>query len=432
MATKLTTQLAEFARTVQPSDLVSDVLKLSLLDWLSVAIAGQDQPVARSVLSLAREEAGKPEAFLFGADQMAPARMAALVNGTIGHALDYDDTHFAHIGHPSAVVLPAVLAISQSRGLSGKAMQDAAVIGAEASVRIGQWLGRSHYQIGYHQTATAGAFGAGLAAARLLGFDQAQTEATLGLLSTRVSGLKSQFGSMGKPFNAGLAAANAVEAAQLISHGFQPNSAGFEGAQGFGETHSGEGNLADATDGLGVDWRFETVSHKFHACCHGLHAALEAFRAFRGQADKISDIQVKTNPRWLRVCNNENPADGLECKFSYRHVLAMAAYGHDTSGIGAYTSGSATDPQLTAFRGCVEVAGDDDIPETGAELRVRFADGTVQQVNHDLNTPMGLDEKTARIVEKSSRLIGQGKAAKLKRLIDNFGSVEEISAVIKQ
>ncbi|MDP7150879.1 MAG: MmgE/PrpD family protein, partial [Paracoccaceae bacterium] len=98
MATKLTTQLAEFARTAQPSGLVSDVLRLSMLDWLSVAMAGQDQPVARSVLSLAREEAGKPEAFLFGADQMAPARMAALVNGTIGHALDYDDTHFAHIG----------------------------------------------------------------------------------------------------------------------------------------------------------------------------------------------------------------------------------------------------------------------------------------------------------------------------------------------
>lgn len=432
MDRSLTSSLAEFALNAKPNENALAILRLSFLDWLSVALAGQDEPVAKVLRTLAEQEGGTPSAFLFGTDKIAPPRMAAMVNGTIGHALDYDDTHFAHIGHPSAVILPAVLAIAQSRGCDGVSLQKAALIGVEASIRIGLWLGRTHYQDGFHQTATAGAFGAGLAIARLLGFSQSQAEAVLGLLSTRVSGLKSQFGSMGKPFNAGLAASNAVEAALLIECGFEPNSAGLETEQGFGATHSGENNLADALEGLGQKWLFETVSHKYHACCHGLHAALEAFQPLRGRAEEIDSILVRTNPRWLRVCNIASPQDGLETKFSYRHVLAMAAHGQDTAGIGSYTVGSAKDARLVAFRDKVSVTGDATFEETATQLEVGLKDGSVQVLEQDLNAPIGYEEKANRIIGKSSALIGADPTLRLHKLIEGFATADEITAACRK
>lgn len=427
MVQTLTSELARFALNAQPTDVAGSILKLSFIDWLAVAIAGQKEPVASSVRALAASEGGAPAAFMFGTDQKSPPRMAAMVNGTIGHALDYDDTHFAHIGHPSAVILPTVLAVAQSAGCEGKVIQEAALIGVEASIRVGLWLGRSHYQAGFHQTATAGAFGAGLAIARMLDFDQAQTEAVLGLLSTRASGLKSQFGSMGKPFNAGLAASNAVEVALLVSHGFQPNASSLEGVQGFCDTHSGEGNLSAALDGLGEDWLFESVSHKFHACCHGLHAALEAFQPLQGQAERIAAITVRTNPRWLRVCNIEAPEDGLECKFSYRHVLAMAAHGQDTAGIESYNKTSANAPELVSFRGKVDVEGNPEVAETATALEVLFTDGTSSKLKHDLNAPIGLAEKSKRIMAKASALVESENAAILRDLVDRQASADDIS-----
>ena len=394
-----------------------EMMRLSFIDWVSVALAGANEPVATAVKGLAMSESGAPSSSLIEESLKIPPRMAAMVNGTIGHALDYDDTHFAHIGHPSAVILPAAFAIAQSTGASGAELQEASLIGVETSIRVGIWLGRDHYQTGFHQTATAGAFGAGIACARLLGFSKEQTRDVLGLLATRVSGLKSQFGSMGKPFNAGLAASNAVEAALLVQHGLRPNQDGLEGGQGFGETHHGQGQLEDALNGLGDTWLFETISHKFHACCHGLHATLEAFRPMQGRQTEIATISVTTNPRWLRVCNILNPRDGLECKFSYRHVLAMAAFGQDTASIDAYTKASASDDLLNKFRERVVVNGDDAVSETAIRLTVVLHSGEKQEFLHDLDAPIDFADRKARILAKSASLIGQDRADQLMKLV---------------
>ncbi|WP_372836722.1 MmgE/PrpD family protein, partial [Puniceibacterium confluentis] len=336
----ITQALAAFAVQQDAQDIpqeVMAVMRLSLLDWIVVGCAGRDEPVAASVRALARDEGGAAQAHALGMAQRVPARMAALVNGTVSHALDYDDTHFAHIGHPSVAVVPAALAMAERIGASGPEFQAAALIGCEASVRVGLWLGRGHYQAGFHQTATAGAFGAGLAAGRLLRLDPAQMADVLGLLATRASGLKSQFGSMAKPFNAGIAAANGVEAALLVHYGLQPRRDALEVAQGFGVTHHGAADHA-ALDGLGTDWHFDRVSHKFHACCHGLHAALEALKSLGAvRPDAVARIRVSTHPRWLSVCNITSPTTGLQSKFSYAQVMAMHLLGHDTARLDSYT-----------------------------------------------------------------------------------------------
>jgi 2-methylcitrate dehydratase PrpD len=414
MTENLTSRLAEFASSpIAPPANAQTVAKLSALDWIAVGRAGTDEPVARIIREMAIAESGVTQANVFGADTQIPARAAALVNGTTSHALDYDDTHFAHIGHPSVAVFPAALAVAQSTGATVQDMLGAALVGMETSIRVGLWLGRTHYQTGFHQTATAGAFGSAAAAARLLGLSAVQTEHVLGLTATRAAGLKAQFGTMGKPYNAGLAASAGVEAAQLVALGLDANPQAMLGEFGFGATHHGENNAKAALQGLGHDWLFESVSHKFHACCHGLHAALEALREVDVAEQEISEIVVHTHPRWMSVCNQQNPTTGLGAKFSYRTVLAMSVLGHDTARLDSFSDEICTDPKVVELREKVEVIADENLSETEAVVAVLRRDGSNLRAQHDLTGTVEIDQRISRVQAKSAALIGAGEVERI-------------------
>ncbi len=387
--------LSRFALApVQPSDAARRMIRLSCLDWAACALAGQDEPVARVVRGVATREGGQGEAGMIGGGRV-PARAAALVNGATSHALDYDDTHFAHIGHPSVAVFPAALAIAERERRSMAEMLEAALLGVEASIRVGLWLGRGHYQVGYHQTATAGAFGATVAAVRLLGLSPDQAGHALGLTATKAAGLKSQFGTMGKPLNAGLAAECGVMAADWAAAGMVSNPGALEGVNGFGATHHGAGEES-AFDGLGDHWHFETISHKFHACCHGLHATLEALRNL-GEAPER--MVIHTHPRWMTVCNIAAPATGLEAKFSYRMAAAMALSGIDTGAIESFSDDLAGRADLAEIMGRITVEPDEGLSEMQARI---FADG--KELFHDLAAPLTMDQREARLVAKAGAL----------------------------
>lgn len=403
--------IADFAVAARPPGAALAMMRLSVFDWAACGIGGAQEPVARLTRGMAQEDGGTAEASVIGSTTRLPARAAALVNGATSHALDYDDTHFAHIGHPSVAVVPAALAVAQGTGNAG--FLEAALVGGEAAIRIGVWLGRAHYQAGFHQTGTAGAFGATVAAARLLGCDAGQMRHALGLVSTRASGLKSQFGTMGKPYNAGIAAANGVEAALLAARGFVSNGAAVDGPQGFGPTHHGVGDTR-AFDGLGQSWLFEGISHKFHACCHGTHAALEAISGLPAVApDAIADVVISTHPRWLSVCNVAAPRTGLEAKFSYRLTAAMALAGYDTGALSSFSDDLCADPVLVALRDKVRVETDEALPETAAKVVVRLTDGTGHAVAHDLDAPMPLNERQVKLRAKAVGLLGAAREAAL-------------------
>ncbi len=429
----ITQKLSDFivgvdAATIPPEAL--QMLRLSMLDWAACGIAGRDEPVATITRDMALAEEGAAQAHVFGAPQAIPARAAALVNGAASHALDYDDTHFAHIGHPSVAVLSAALAVGEADNTEGAALQAAALIGIEASIRVGVWLGRDHYQTGFHQTGTAGAFGAAAACARLLGFTPDQTAACLGLVSTRASGLKSQFGTMGKPYNAGIAATNGVEAALLVQRGFEPNPEALECGQGFGPTHAGQA-VESALDGVGDRWLFDTISHKFHACCHGLHATLEALANMnRPAAEDIAAIHITTHPRWMTVCNQPDPTTGLGAKFSYRMVTAMALTGHSTAALDSYSDALCADPELVALRDKVSVTADDRLSETQAEVTLTLTNGQSLNTAHDLNAPIALSDRETRLLSKASALIGADKAQTLWQAINTSASARDIGRLI--
>lgn len=384
---------------------------LSLFDWLTVLLAGADQPLSIIIRDFAVSEGGKATASIAGSQTKVPARLAALANGTISHALDYDDTHFAHIGHLSVGIYPAALAVAEEVDAPAASMRDAFLAGAEAACRFGMVLGRSHYQRGFHQTATAGSFGSTIAAGRLYGLDRKQMRNALSLVSTRASGLKSQFGTMGKPFNAGISASNGVEAANLARRGFVSCDNGIDGPQGFIATHSDEPHYQEPwLDMPPGRFRFDNNQYKLHACCHGTHAMIEVLLAAKRQhgvsGDRIGHIEIRTHPRWLAVCDIKQPRTGLEAKFSYGLLAAMVLSGINTASEKAYVDALCADPKLVQLADRVTVTGDDRLSDTAAEVIIDTVDGKRIAASHDLSIAIPPDTLTGRLQAKSEGLLG--------------------------
>lgn len=419
MPENITERFVDFALSAKPDPEAISWIKLSFFDWLICLLAGAGEPVAQKIaFATARETANSP-ATAVNASFKVPARDAALINGTASHALDFDDTHFAHIGHPSVAVFPAALAIAQEKQCSVFDFLEAALIGAEVSIRIGQWLGRGHYQRGFHQTSTAGSFGALVAVCKLMGLTREEMLSGFGLMSTRASGLKNQFGTMGKPLNAGLAASNGVECAEWAQAGITSDMNGLAGNQGFGATHAGASKVGQEL--FDTTWRFKTISHKFHACCHGTHAMIEALRAISDveretEISKIEQITVRTNPRWMSVCNIAHPRAGLEVKFSYAHIAAMVLAGFDTAKLENFSEDIAKDKALIALSQKVRIVADEEVPETASEVIVSTKGGETKSV-FDIAEPLDLVECQRRLVSKAKALLGEDRGLVLAKAV---------------
>lgn len=380
--------------------------RFSLLDWMACGMAGRQEPLAEKLRALAEAEGGRPVASVIGGPK-APARMAALVNGATSHALDYDDTHFGHVGHLSVAIYPAALAAAEEMDLSAGDAIAAFLVGAEGAIRVGEMLGRAHYNLGFHQTATSGAFGATMAAGRIYGLNRDEMRAALSLCATRASGLKSQFGTMGKPYNAGIAASNGVECATLARLGFKSADDGLMGPQGFAATHTPKVWFTGPPDAF----LFEDNKYKLHACCHGTHAMIEALLACGVRLDQVAAISLRTNPRWLRVCDIKRPRTGLEVKFSYAWIAGMVLRGDATGDDRAYHDALAEDAALTAFAKRVEVIGDERVTDLKAMGYLHLTDGTQIPLQHDLAEPMADATLARRLQHKAEAMLGADGAA---------------------
>ncbi len=176
-ATPVTAILSEHCRNIRYESLPSEAIEAAkhcLLDWLGVTLAGSNEPLARMLREDALADGGTPQATLLGDGQRVTAKQAALVNGAASHALDYDDVVLAMNGHPSVPLWPALLALAEHRGGTGRDVLAAFVAGFEMECRVGMLVMPGHYSTGFHSTGTLGTFGAAAACAHLLRFDQEQ------------------------------------------------------------------------------------------------------------------------------------------------------------------------------------------------------------------------------------------------------------------
>jgi 2-methylcitrate dehydratase PrpD len=442
-AAGLTRTLAEQASSVSYDGLPEPVRALTrqcVLDYFGVALAGADDPLAHILLDELSEAGGAAQASVIGHQARLPALSAALVNGAIGHALDYDDVNLAMPGHPSVAILPGLLALAEERRSSGREIIAAFVAGYETACRIGMALRPGHYNLGFHATGTLGVFGAAAACARLLGLDAAATAQALGIAGTQASGLKSQFGTMCKPFHAGKASQNGLLAARLAARGFSSRPDLVECEQGFALTHGPDFRPEAALSAPPNGFYILANLFKYHAACYLTHGPIECARAVRErhrvEPDEIARITLKLDKSCERVCNIPAPVDGLEAKFSLRQTVAMALSGIDTASLGAYSATTATDPALVRLRGKVTLDFQDGWPQAAAEIEVVLGDGRVLRARHDAGIP------TADIVGQGERLtdkfdalaepvLGPARARELREMISGLDGLADIGALAR-
>ena len=420
----LTACVAAFA-TARDLDLPSAVIekaKLSIFDWFAVLNAGAAEPVSDIVRAAMAQEQTRGASKAAGMLAPLSARAAAYVNGTISHALDYDDTHFGMVGHPTVAVLPAVLAIVQDRRLGGQDLIEAFVIGVETACRLGSEFGRSHYAAGFHQTATSGTFGAAASVSRLLDLDVLQTCHALGFAATRASGLRSQFGTMGKPIHAGMAASNGVEAGRLAALGGVSRPDAIECVEGFAETHASGGMGGPTRFAANAPFEFPAVQYKFHACCHGTHgpleAALSAKQHLQGGPEAIARITVNVNPQWANICCIPRPSTGLEVKFSLSTVIALALLGANTAAPATFTDALCSDPSVTALADKVAIEFVPSIPDTQTILSIETAGSEPIRATHDLLEPIARGVASDRLQRKAAALLGPDRADAVWRFVN--------------
>ncbi|WP_077597113.1 MmgE/PrpD family protein [Oceanobacillus kimchii] len=327
----LSEKLANYILDTNYEDLPTDVVeftKLCILDYFSSAIAGSNQEAIQKVDDLVKELGGEPQAALVTGGKTSVTQ-AALLNGAASHIVEQDDIHKGSIIHAATVVIPAALAISEWKRLSGKDLITAVVIGYEVCYRIGEAVTPSHYYY-WHNTATCGTFGATAAVAKLLHLTHEQIIHALGSAGTQAAGLWEfiEDGAMSKQLHPGKAAMNGVISALLAEKGFTAAKKILEGKRGFFEAMSTEYDVSKVTIDLGEQFKIMENSFKVHASCRHTHHAMDLMIELAEEKNirlhDIEQINVKTYQVAIDITDNKNPDTQYASKFSLQFCTALA------------------------------------------------------------------------------------------------------------
>lgn len=292
--------LASFAAKLRPEDIPPEVVARAVdlfVDWVGSALAGKGVRPVETLALFARTmgPGDGPSEILIDRSTASPL-FAALINGASSHVAEQDDVHNGSVFHPAAVVFPAALAVAQAGRASGSEFIAAVVAGYEVGIRVGEFLGRSHYKV-FHTTGTAGTIAAAAATGRLLGLSPEAMLHAFGSAGTQAAGLWEflRDGADSKPLHTGKAAANGLTAAYLAKSGFTGARQILEGPQGMAAGMSRDADPARLTDRLGIRWALSETSFKFHASCRHTHPAADALlKAMQENALEMHDVRSVT------------------------------------------------------------------------------------------------------------------------------------------
>ncbi len=320
----LTGQLARHIRTKPVFRADLDAAALFTLDALANTLAGRNSAPGRVLLDW--WQAGHP-----GNLPAEPASLSFLA-GALTHILETDDLHRESVVHPGCVVVPAAWALGAARGADGKALLTAILHGFEACTRVGMGVGAEHYRI-WHNTATCGPFGSTMAAAHLLGLDEAQSVNALGNAGSQAAGLWQflETGAMTKHLHAGHAAEAGLKAAELASFGFTGPPAILEGEKGFFRAACPDARPDQVMAEPDALWQLRRTSIKPWPSCRHTHPAIDAGEELRDRlaaegrsAEEIDTVKVETYRAVLDVCDRPVATTDYEAKFSLQHAVSAA------------------------------------------------------------------------------------------------------------
>ncbi|MBI5720695.1 MAG: MmgE/PrpD family protein [Burkholderiales bacterium] len=421
--------LAAFAAQLRVQDIPAPVLRRTedlFLDWLGSTLAGKSARAVQAIERYAQAMGPSVRVEDGGAEVLISRRttsphFAAMVNAAASHVVEQDDVHNGSVFHPAAVVFPAALATAQATGASGREFLAAVVAGYEVGIRVGEFLGRSHYRI-FHTTATAGTLAAAAATGRLLGLDAEAMLHAFGSAGTQAAGLWEflRDAADSKQLHCAHAASAGLASAWLAREGFTGARRILEGEQGLAAGMSSDADPGRLTDGLGRRWATAETSFKYHASCRHTHPSADALLALmreqRLAADDIVEVRALVHQGAIDVLGRVVvPATVHQAKFSMGTVLGLVAeFGY--AGLDEFDRHFLA-PRVAAFRDRVAMQLDAEVDTAYPQrwigkVDVRTRDG--RALDARIDEPKGDPGNTltrAELEDKARRLAAYGAAA---------------------
>lgn len=438
--------LAAFAAQLNYAEIPAAVMARTedlFVDWLGSALAGKFAEPVQMIAAFARRmgPVDGPSEVLMDRSSTSPF-FAALINGAASHVAEQDDVHNGSVFHPAAVVFPAALAVAQEIGASGREFLTASIAGYEVGIRVGEFLGRSHYRI-FHTTGTAGAIAAAAAAGRLLGLSPEEMLHAFGSAGTQAAGLWEflRDAADSKPLHTAKAAANGLISAYLAKDGFTGAQRILEGMQGMAAGMSSDADPARLTDGLGSRWASAETSFKYHASCRHTHPAADALQKAMQEngltADDIEHVVTRVHQGAIDVLGPvTDPSSVHQAKFSMGTTLGLiAVYGK--AGMVEFEQGFRT-PEVIDFRDRVSMQLD---PEVDAAYPARWIGKATLTTRDGRSIDMRVDEPKGdpgntlsrpEIEEKVTGLALYSKAAdeaEMQRLLPRWWAIAQRNAI---
>ncbi|MCC7276557.1 MAG: MmgE/PrpD family protein [Alphaproteobacteria bacterium] len=400
----------------------------ALLDWFAALLPGTVIAPATAMRAALAEEFGSGKALLYPDGARVPLRLAALVNGTASHTVEFDDIFKDAIYHPGCPTMAAAVAAAQTVGASGEALLRGIVAGYEVSTRIGATISPAHYRY-WHTTGTVGCFGAAAAVAAILGLTRDQTMHALGTVGTFAAGLQQAFrsDSMSKPLHAGRAAEAGALAAMMAGKGVTGALDILDGPVGLGVAMSNGPDWGPKFADLGTSWNVARMTFKNHGCCGHCFAAIDgalALRAAHGiAADRVARVTVGTYRTALDVTGRETARTAFEGKFSLRYTVASALV-HGSVRLDGFTPERLADPRVVDLMTRIDLVVDPELDAAfpqrrSARVTIETTDG--RRFAHyqphrkgDPDAPLSDAELTDKFLELAVPVIGDAGARRLR------------------
>jgi 2-methylcitrate dehydratase PrpD len=446
----LTGEVVEFLfRADSPPQEVRAKAVEHIVDGVAVMLAGSRTDCAGKLAGFVREKGGRPTSTIIGFGLRSSPSDAALVNGTSGHADDYDDTQlstapdriYGLMTHPTVPVLAAALAVGEAMGCSGMELLDAFIAGFEVECKLAEAIRPEHYRRGFHSTATIGTFGACAAVGRLMGLGEGGLRYALGIAASLSSGIRANFGTMTKPLHAGMAASNGVVACMLGGRGFTSDMNALDGRWGFMEILGGGANPELMVGRMGNPYAlvYPGATVKMYPCGSlgqpSMDALLEIVVEEDLRPEDVKEIRLRAGPNILEPLRYPAPVDDLQAKFSLQFGLASILL-RRRAGLREYSIEWVTDPALREAMGRVRTVYDEEVARMGVEkmrsvVEVELVDGRV--IRRVADTARGTPEKPLKPQELDEKFrecasfaLDEGRAEEVLRLVRGLEGVSSV------
>ena len=445
-----TQQLVDFIIGTKYEDLPPEAIhtaKGCILDYLGVSLLGSIQPIAKILESYLKVVGGTPQSTIIGSGSKTSSVQAAFVNGTLGHAIDYDDNALIAQAHPTVTIFPAVLALGEATGAKGQDILLSYILGYETFSKMGMALNPSHWYRGFHSTGTFGTYGAVASASKVLGLDSEQMTNAFGIAGSSASGLKQNFGTMTKPYHAGHAAEGGVKAALLSKNGFTAAKDVLEGRLGFARVTAEKQDLTVFSK-LGTPWGIvysgEVDTSPFikpFPSCGATHAAMEALfsliREYDIKPDEVEWVNAGMNLGGVESLPYLEPMDSLQGKFSMQFCLAVALL-ERRAGLPQFTDVKVRDPKTRELMKRIVLSVDPDLSKSlplelcdhTATVRMRMKNGREYKQTASLRH-LPWEEITSKFEECVSSILAKEDAKKIIDLTANLERLKDLSPLME-